>query len=319
MGKKKAIASANVHRSMESTPTIQGIIQKLLGGFYYVAVDQTIWCCRARGLFRKEEIKPVVGDVVLFQPDPLEPNKGYIVEVLPRQSQLVRPSVANVNQAVIVFAVTKPKPNFNLLDKLLVFCEVSGVEPVLLFNKQDLDPTGELMAQIKEIYSATGYRVLVTSTKVEGGSAVLEGLLKDRISVFAGPSGVGKSSLVNAIIPGLSLITGEMSEKIDRGKHTTRHTELIALPFGGFVLDTPGFTSLELSEIEGFELEDLKDLFPEFIPFQENCRFDDCKHINEPGCAVCEALSKGFIHESRYDSYQLMLQQLSANRRKKSW
>lgn len=319
MGKKKTGTSEVLYNGVSSDALVRGIIHKLLGGFYYVAEGQTIWCCRARGLFRKDEIKPVVGDEVLLQPDPLEANKGYIVEVLPRTSQLVRPSVANVNQAVIVFALTKPKPNFNLLDKLLVFCEVSGVEPVILFNKMDLDTSGELMAQIKAIYATSGYRIMVASTIVPEGTCELEETLKDRITVFAGPSGVGKSSLVNSIIPGIGLVIGEMSEKIERGKHTTRHTELIPLPFGGFVLDTPGFTSLEISEIEGFELEDLKDLIPEFQNFQEACRFDDCQHINEPGCAVREALSNGLIHPSRYESYQLMLQQLSANRRKKSW
>lgn len=313
MSKKKPIAET------AGGPLVRGIIQKLLGGFYYVAADGAIWCCRARGLFRKDDIKPLVGDAVLLQPDPLEADKGYVVEVLPRSSELVRPSVANVDQAVIVFALTKPKPNFNLLDKLLIFCEVSGVEPLICFNKMDLDEDGALMAQMASVYAASGYRLVASSTKVAGGIEALREALKDRISVFAGPSGVGKSSLVNAIIPGLSLVTGEVSEKIDRGKHTTRHTELINLPGGGFVLDTPGFTSLELSEISDFEPEDLKELMPDFVPYQEDCRFDDCKHVNEPGCAVREALAAGKIHPSRYESYQLMLSQLSANRRKKSW
>lgn len=298
---------------------VKGIIQKLLGGFYYVAVDEGVWCCRARGLFRKAAIKPLVGDSVLVQPDPLEPEKGYIVDVLPRTSELLRPSVANVNQAVIVFALTKPKPNFNLLDKLLVFCEVSGVSPLICLNKMDLDHDGDLLGQVMAIYKHSGYRMISSSTKVAGGAESLREALRDRITVFAGPSGVGKSSLVNAVIPGLGLVIGEVSEKIERGKHTTRHTELIGLPEGGYVLDTPGFTSLELSEIEDFEPRDLKDLMPEFEQYQEQCRFDDCQHINEPGCEVIAAVAAGEIHTSRYESYLLMFQQLSGNRRKKSW
>lgn len=295
---------------------VEGIIHKLLGGFYYVFTDGEIWCCRARGLFRNENIKPLVGDKVLVQPDSLESHKGYIIEVLPRETELVRPAVANVNQAVIVFSLTSPKPNLPLLDKLLIFCEMSGVEPLICFNKSDLDDNGVLFAAMKAIYQTSGYHVIETSTKVEHGKDALIEALTNRISVFAGPSGVGKSSLVNNIIPGLQLITGEVSEKIQRGKHTTRHTELIALPFGGFVLDTPGFTSLELDGVTAIEL---KDLMPDFVLFQEECRFDDCQHVNEPGCAVLEALAQGKIHESRYTSYQLMLKQLVSDRRKKSW
>lgn len=297
----------------------KGIIRKLLGGFYYVATDHGIWCCRARGLFRKKDVKPLVGDRVMVQADPLEADKGYIVEVLPRVSELVRPSVANVDQAILVFSLTRPKPNFHLLDKLLVFCEVSGVRPLICFNKQDLDVDGSLFQEIQAIYEQTGYRLLVTTTKVERGILLLEEALKDCISVFAGPSGVGKSSLVNEVIPGLSLVTGSVSDKIERGKHTTRHTELIPLPFGGYVLDTPGFTSLDIHEIEGLLPEDLKDLMPEFETYEALCRFDDCQHINEPGCAVLTALKSGEIHKMRYDSYQLMHQQLTQFYKKKSW
>jgi ribosome biogenesis GTPase len=295
---------------------LEGIIHKLLGGFYYVMTDSGVICCRARGLFRHEDIKPLVGDRVKIQLDELDDMKGTVVEVLPRSTELVRPSVANVDQAIIVFALTHPKPNLNLLDKLLVLCELSGVEPIIVFNKCDLESDGSHFDDLLLTYALTDYHVLKTSTKENVGIESLKKVLVNRISVFAGPSGVGKSTLLNTLMPGLSLHTGAVSEKIQRGKHTTRHTELIVLPSGGFVLDTPGFTSLDLSSLEG---EQLKDYMPDITKLQESCRFDDCVHINEPGCAVIESLNSGVLHFSRYQSYKLMMSQLEKDRRNKSW
>lgn len=295
---------------------IEGIINKLLGGFYYVMTDNGVLECRARGLFRKQDIKPLVGDRVGVQIDSLDETKGYIIEVRDRDTRLDRPAVANVNQSVIVFSIKNPKPNIHLLDKMLFLCEVSGIDPLIVFNKCDLDEDGTLFDELKDIYKSTGYRVIETSTKQNIGIDQLRKALEDRITVFAGPSGVGKSTLLNVIIPGLKLNTGEVSKKIQRGKHTTRHTELILVPGGGFVLDTPGFTSLDLAEIEP---EDIKAYMPEFVKYQEDCRFQNCNHMNEPSCAVIDALNREEIHFSRYNSYKLLFNQAGEDKRRKSW
>lgn len=295
---------------------IEGIIHKLLGGFYYVATDDGILETRARGLFRNEDVKPLVGDHVSVEIDPLDGHKGTIMKVHKRRTKLVRPAVANVDRALIVFALNNPKPNIHLLDKMLIMCEMSGIEPLICFNKIDLDETGEGQAEMLKIYEESHYEVIFTSPHVEESLQALRDALNGHISVVAGPSGVGKSTLLNAIMPGLKLNTGEISQKIKRGKHTTRHTELILLPGGGFVLDTPGFTSLELSDLSH---GDIKHMMPEIVRHQEGCRFSDCNHINEPACAVIAALDAGEIHFSRYQSYKMLYVQLENDRRRQSW
>ncbi len=294
---------------------IEGIIQKLLAGFYYVKTDDGLIECRARGIFRKRNLSPLVGDRVKITIDPLDETKGVVEHVFPRKVEMARPSVANVDQAIIVFALKHPNPNLNLLDKLLVLCEYTGLEVVLCFNKNDLDDD-HIFESYYDIYRNANYKIVKTSTVILNGIEELKGLLKDKISVFAGPSGVGKSSLLNVIMPGLQLQTGELSEKIHRGKHTTRHTELVELPSGGFVVDTPGFTSLNIDFINA---EELSEYFPEIYEHSEFCRFSDCSHMNEPGCRVIEELDKGNIHFSRYNSYKYFVNHLKKDRRKRRY
>ncbi len=248
----------------------------------------------------------MVGDRVVIEPDKFAADEGVIVDLLERRSELLRPPVANVDQAIIVVATTKPKPNIHLLDKMLLSCEIAAVKPLIIVNKSDLvsDKTAQ---QLLDIYVNSGYRLILTSALLASQIEQLNDILKDHISVFAGPSGVGKSSLLNAIIPNLSLKTGVVSQKIKRGKHTTRHSELIRLPQGGYVLDTPGFTSLDISGITAYQLAQY---FPDIVRYAADCRFDDCLHSAEPDCAVRDALEKGQLHASRYKSYQMILEQL---------
>ncbi|HHY90140.1 MAG TPA: ribosome small subunit-dependent GTPase A [Clostridiales bacterium] len=277
---------------------IDGIIQKGIGGFYYVQTADEVYECKARGKFRKDKITPLVGDKVKISIDPAS-NLGLIEEILPRETELIRPPVANVNQAVIVFAIKQPEPNLFLLDKMLAVIEKEGLDIIICINKIDLDEEHEA-AQIKSIYELAGYPVIYTSTKIPIGLEELKHRLEGKITVFAGPSGVGKSSLLNAIQPGLRLQTGKVSEKTKRGRHTTRHVELLKLDIGGWILDTPGFSALEL---ECIEEEEVSYLFKEFSPFIEGCKFNSCKHIHEPDCAIKKCVMEGKIHPHRYESY----------------
>lgn len=294
---------------------VEGVIFKALSGFYYVRTASGNIECKARGLFRLQKNIPLVGDRVVVDMDQETENKGTIVEILKRSVELVRPAVANVDQAIIVFALKNPAPNMNLLDKLLVLCEYTGIEPVLAFNKYDLDDQHHFESY-ETIYRQAGYTLLKVSARVYGGVEPLRAVLKDRISVFCGPSGVGKSSILNAVQHGLKLKTGELSEKIQRGKHTTRHTELVELDFGGFVVDTPGFTSLTIDQIP---MEEIRHYFPEFVALETKCRFQDCLHIDEPGCEVIRQLDEGSVHFSRYQSYKQMMYQKKEDRRNKTW
>lgn len=292
-----------------------GIILKGIGGFYYVKSNSIVYECKARGIFKKRKITPLVGDKVKISILSEDEKLGVIEEISPRKLELLRPSVANVDQAIIVFAVKSPEPNINLLDKILALCEYTGLEAVLCFNKFDLLKAGEF-DNIFKIYEDAGYKVLKTSTLINNGIDELISVLDGKISVFAGPSGVGKSSILNEIQPGLKLKTGAISDKIKRGKHTTRHSELIELVSGGWVVDTPGFTSLEINFVEIGELDTL---FKEFREYNCQCKFNNCVHMSEPGCAVIEALNDGMIHPSRYESYKYFYNQISEHRRYKSW
>jgi ribosome biogenesis GTPase len=294
---------------------MQGIIMKAIAGFYYVNTGSEIIECRARGIFKKRKITPLVGDRVTISLDEADPTKGRVETIEDRSIELIRPPVSNVTQAIVVFSVTHPDPNINLLDKLLAICEHRGLNVVLCFNKVDLDDV-DYVRQLEEIYKKAGYTVIPTSAKNHIEISALKEVLKDEISVFAGPSGVGKSSLLNEIQEGIKLEVGGLSKKISRGKHTTRHSELIELESGGMVVDTPGFTSMDITEIE---MEILDECFIEFKDYYVDCKFNNCNHINEPGCAVKAALDEENISQSRYDSYVYFMKALEEHRRYKSW
>lgn len=288
---------------------LEGVIVRGIGGFYYVDTEKGIFECRARGKFRVRNITPLIGDNVGIEEDE-KSGQGYIIDIVPRKNQLIRPTVANIDQVIIVFAAKKPDINMMLLQKFLIYSEFKKMDIVVCINKIDLDEERAYM-EVVNMLESIPYKVVQTSAKTNAGMEELKVLLKDKVSVFAGPSGVGKSSLLNGIQPGLQLKTGDLSKKIDRGTHTTRHAELIKLCMGGRVTDTPGFTSLDINEIEW---DKLQDYFPEFDPYKD-CRFPNCLHDSEPGCRVKEALGKGLIHKLRYEYYISLLRELKSNRR----
>lgn len=285
---------------------VQGTIVKGIGGFYYVEAYQTIYECKARGKFRKTNVIPIIGDYVLIHiTDEIE-KKGVIEEILERKNSLIRPAVANVDQAMVVFSVSYPQIHLDLLDRFLIHIEKENIIPYIVLNKIDeADVTS--YQNIIERYTKVGYEVICLSAKEAIHTDVLLPKLKDRITVFAGPSGVGKSTLINTIEEGLTLEIGQVSDKIKRGKHTTRHVELIPLTGGGFVLDTPGFTSLQLN---GIEADELQYYFPEFKPYIGTCKFRGCTHIHEPECMVREALEENKIVKERYETYCTFYKQL---------
>ena len=284
----------------------KGIIVKGIGGFYYVKTENgEIIECRARGVFRKNGITPLVGDRASVSDDG---NGGLaLAEIFPRKNSLVRPAVANVDCVVIVAAAASPAPDTVLLDKMTVSAEFRGIEPIICINKSDLADTGRL----ERIYSKTGYSVVVTSADDGSGTEELKELLEGKISAFTGNSGVGKSSLLNCLAPHFVLETGEVS-KIERGRHTTRHAELMELSNGALVIDTPGFGSFEVDSMEG---EELKNYFPEFRAFEGMCRFSGCNHIAEPDCAVKNAVKEKIVSKSRHNSYKKLFEELKATKK----
>lgn len=286
---------------------------KGVGGFYYIHPHNTvntIYECKAKGAFRNQKIKPAVGDEVEIEIISEKDKTGNIVSILPRKNQLIRPAVANVDQAVILFALADPKPNFNLLDRFLVMMEQQGVETLICLNKTDLVTEAEAKA-CADRYRLAGYTVFLTIAKEETGIASLRDAVRGKTSVFAGPSGVGKSSMLNALHPNVQVQTGEVSEKIRRGKHTTRHSELIYIGEDTYIMDTPGFSSLLLE----LEPEALKDYFCEFEPYQGRCKFNGCVHIHEPGCLVQAALAEKKLDQNRYDNYVQLYEELKNKRR----
>ena len=291
---------------------MQGKIIKGIAGFYYVhVVESGLYECKAKGIFRKEKMKPLVGDVVEIDIlDEIE-KKVIITEIIERKIELIRPAVANIDQALVVFAVTKPKPHFNLLDRFLIMMESKEIPVVLCFNKKDIATEPEIQ-ELKEIYEKCGYQMIFTSALEEENTEELKNLLRGKTTAIAGPSGVGKSSLINIFHPDANMETGCISEKIERGKHTTRHSELIWIEDNTYIMDTPGFSSLYTNE---FEKEELKYYFTEFAEYEGLCRFLGCDHVHEPGCAVKQALEEGKIHPVRYTNYLEMYNELKEKRR----
>lgn len=275
------------------------------------AQDGMIYECRARGIFRQEKIKPLVGDIVDMDVIDAPKKTGNISEILPRKSRLVRPAVANIDQALVLFAIVKPEPNFNLLDRFLIMMEQQRLPCIVCFNKSDIASEKE-RDDLRKAYETCGYRVLFISVKEKEGLKEVRSLLQGKTTTVAGPSGVGKSSLINYLYPQAAMETGEISRKIDRGKHTTRHSELFVLDQESYIMDTPGFSSLQLFDMEK---EELKDFYPEFKEYEGSCRFRGCAHVSEPGCGVKEALAAGKISDVRYHNYTVLYEDLK-NRRK---
>ncbi|TDF98305.1 ribosome small subunit-dependent GTPase A [Paenibacillus piri] len=317
-----------------------GLIVKALSGYYYVLPEDDEGMvpvqCRARGIFKKRGETPLVGDRVVYELT--ENGEGTVDEILPRSSELIRPQVANVELVVLVFAVQEPALNLQLLDKFLVHTENAGLETIICLTKQDLIESGEPasdgaelsmteayssfcasdnlepMNAIVHLYESIGYQVVVTSAKLGIGIEPVLQRLSGHISVFAGQSGVGKSSLLNAMVPGLQLETNQISMKLGRGKHTTRHVELIRLQNGGLVADTPGFSQLDFAQIGA--AEELSACFKEFQQLAESCKFRGCLHQHEPGCKVIEAKEQGRIAESRYEHYLYFLTEIKERKRR---
>ncbi len=286
----------------------QGKILKGVAGFYYVHVAESgIYECKAKGIFRLENQKPLVGDDVIIDVLSESDMEGNITEILPRKSELLRPAVANVDQVLLVFAVTKPKPNINLLDRMLVRMERDAIPSIICFNKCDLAKEDDI-PKLQDIYEKTAYPVRFITTQSRDDVEMIKGFLAGKTTALAGPSGVGKSTLINQLSPEIQMETGEISKKIGRGRHTTRHAQLISLDEHSYLVDTPGFTSLT---VDDFEHEELASCFPEFAQYEPQCRFRGCSHLNEPDCAVRAALEQNLISESRYHSYGLLYQELS--------
>lgn len=289
-----------------------GKIIKGIAGFYYVhAEGKGIYECRAKGIFRNEKIKPLVGDDVEMEVLDDKDMEGNILEILPRRSALVRPAVANVDQALIIFSIVKPNPNFNLLDRFLIRMERQNLPTIICFNKQDI-ASDEEKETLRQSYETCGYRVLFASALENEGLEQIRELLEGKTTTVAGPSGVGKSSIINRLSPSANMETGEISKKIERGRHTTRHSEIIALGQETYIVDTPGFTSLDISEITK---EELGQYYPEFVRYEPYCKFSGCAHLNEPSCGIKEAVEEGKISRVRYENYKALYRELKEVRR----
>lgn len=292
---------------------MQGKIVKGIAGFYYVhVVNHGVYECKAKGIFRNRNIKPLVGDNVEIQLLDEQNKLGNITDIKERQNELIRPAVANINQALVVFAIAEPMPNLNLLDRFLVMMEKNNIDTVICFNKTDLAEEEKLL-QIKDIYVKAGYHVIFTSAIAGIGMEELKRIIDGKTTAFAGPSGVGKSSILNALMPQANSKTGSISEKIKRGKHTTRHTEIFHLHEDTYIMDTPGFSSLYVND---FEKEELQYYFREFKEHINQCRFIGCAHENEPDCAIKESVSNELISASRYGNYVLLYDEIKEKKKR---
>ena len=287
----------------------QGRILKGIGGFYYVEAEETIYECKARGVFRKRGTTPLAGDWVQIC---IDNYTGTIEEIFPRKNMLVRPPCANIDQMFLVTSICNPSPNLLVLDKMIAVAEDQEMEPILVISKTDLQSADEL----EQIYQKAGIQVITVSSVSGQGIAQIKMLLKDKISVFTGNSGVGKSSLLNCISPEFRQETGIISSKLGRGKHTTRQVELIKLPCGGYVADTPGFSTMDMERYNIVKKEHLQYCFREMKPYITQCKFSSCSHTCEKGCAVLRAVEQGEITQSRHNSYTAMYEQVKD---KKEW
>lgn len=289
-----------------------GKIIKGIAGFYYVHVEESgIYECKAKGIFRKDNQKPLVGDNVRITVLDEKEKSGSIIEILPRKNSLIRPAVANVDQAFVIFALENPKPNFMLLDRFLIMMEQAKIPAVICFNKKDLVQEEDTL-KLCDIYENCGYRVIISSTVNQDDRQKIHEILHGKTTVIAGPSGVGKSSITNMLQQGIRMETGEISKKLKRGRHTTRHSQVIPVGEKTYLMDTPGFSSLYLTDMDE---QELKNYFPEFSKYEGQCRFQGCVHIHEPDCAVKDALEKKEISKLRYEDYLSLYEELKEKRR----
>lgn len=285
-----------------------GYINKGIAGFYYVKCEDKVYECKARGIFKKKGITPSVGDRVEISLT--DEDKGVIEDILPRRNVFIRPPIANIDCFIIVMAATQPAPNYQVIDRFLVMADLYNTDIIIAVNKTDL-ASEEMLKEIDEIYGGL-YDVIYMSAASGKGVDLLKEKTAGKTAAFAGPSGVGKSTILNALLPGVNVQTGSVSEKTRRGKHTTRHVEIFEREDGGMIYDTPGFTSFDIQEAEEGQL-DLH--YPEMAPLKGSCYFDNCRHISEPSCAVRQALEEGKIHPVRYNSYVAQIQQMRDNKK----
>lgn len=283
---------------------LDGFVIKCVGGFYTVETSERMVTCRARGRFRKEGVSPCAGDRVIVQAD--EDGTGALIEIMPRRNHLVRPPVANLDCLFVVASVCDPAANLALIDKTLAVAEINGIEPIVVFTKTDLGDVGELL----EVYQLAGIKCCAVCSEHGDGIQQVRELAVGKISAFLGNSGVGKSTLLNAVFPGLELETGEISQKLGRGRHTTRHVEFYPLPEGGYAADTPGFSTFDVERYKLTDKEQLISGFREIKKFSVNCQFTSCSHTCEKGCAVLRAADEGKIARSRIENYGAMYQEI---------
>ncbi len=287
---------------------MRGLIIKGIGGFYYVKTAEEIFQAKGRGIFKKDGITLAVGDVVDIEV--LDDGDAVINSIEPRKNQFIRPPIANIDRFIVVFAATKPKPNFSIIDKFLIMAEQHHIEPVICVNKCDLAKPATI-EEIKAIYEDVYPTIFVSAETGEGIDDLMPYIQGHRVA-FAGPSGVGKSTITNRIIPHANMETGNVSKKTARGKHTTRHVEIFEVEGGGFVFDTPGFTSFEILDAEE---DNLSDFYPDLLKFKGQCRFDNCRHLKEPECSVRDAVERGEIHPLRYASYLANMEEIKKRKK----